>query len=127
MAFSCSTLQHPREKLPKPVAGVLDSGPEVNFQCGPFFITRQDFESRLNILTFHFWKIQIFCTFVKNNIDMVINKGFVHGDLKFFSHFLEKIFLNKEPTDLMGMFKKVCFNFPFEFLIMFDLFTKNAC
>ena len=127
MDFSSSALQHPRERLPQPAVSVLDGGPEVNFQCGRFFITRQDFESHLNILTFHFWKIQIFSTFVKNNIDTVIERGFIHGDLKVFAHFLENVFLEKVPADPKGMFKKVCFNFPFEFLIMFDLFREHAC
>ena len=127
MAFNSSTLQHPREKLPQPAVSILDTSPEANFQCGPFFITRQDFESRLNIITFHFWKIQIFSTFVKNNIDAVIDKGFVYGDLKVFAHFLENVSLEKVPSDPKGMFKKVCFNFPFEFLIMFDVFREHRC
>ena len=92
-----------------------------------FFITRQDFESRLNILTFHFWKIQIFSTFVKNNVYTAIDKGFVSRDIKVFANFSENIFLNKVPVDPNGMLKKVCFNFPFEFLIMFDLFREYAC
>ena len=127
MAFNSSTLQYPREKLPQPAVSVLYTSPEVNFQYVRFFITRKDFESRLNILTFYFWKIQIFSTFVKNNIDVVIDKDFVYGDLKVFFHFLENVSLNKVPIDPKGMFKKVCFNFPFEFLIMFDLFREHAC
>ena len=122
MEFNSSTLQHPRERLPQPAVSVLDSKPEVNFQCGRFLITRQDFESRLNILTFHFWKIQIFSTFVKNNVCTVIDKGFVCGDINVFANFLENIFLSKVPVDPKGMFKRVCFNFLFEFLIIFDLF-----
>ena len=127
MAFNSSTLQHPREKLPQPAVSILDTSPEANFQCGRFFINRQDFASRLNIITFHFWKIQIFSTFVKNNIDAVIDKGFVYGDLKVFAHFLENVSLEKVPSDPKGMFKKVCFNFPFEFLIMFDVFREHRC
>ena len=127
MAFNSSTLQHSREKLPQSAVSVLDTSAEVNFQCGCFLITKKNFESRLNILTFHLWKIQFFSTFIKNNIDVVIDKGFLYGDLKVFSHFLENVFLNKVPIDPKGMFKKVCFNFPFEFLIMFDLFREHAC
>ena len=127
MAFNSSTLQHPREKLSQPAVSILDTSPELNFQCGRLFITRQDFESHLNIITFHFWKIQIFSTFVKNNIDVVIDKGFVYGDLKVFAHFLENVFLEKVPSNPKGMFKKVCVNFPFEFLIMFDVFREHAC
>lgn len=127
MAFSRSSLQHPREKLPQPAVSILDTSPEVNFQCGRFFVTGQDFESRINFITFHYWKIEIFSGFVKNNIDVVINKSFVYGYLKVFSHILEKAFLNMVCTDPKGMFKKICFNFPFEFLIMFDLFRQHAC
>ena len=63
MAFNSNTPQHPRERLPQPVVSVLDNSPKVNFQCGRSFVTRQDFESRLNVLTFHFWTIQNFSTF----------------------------------------------------------------
>ena len=77
MAFNSSVVQHLREKLPQPASSVLDTSPEGNFQCGCFFVTRQDFESRLNVLTFHFWTIQKFSTFVKNIINVVIDKGFV--------------------------------------------------
>ena len=95
MAFNSSTLQHPREKLPQPAISILDTSPEVNFQCGRFFITRKDFESRLNIVTFHLWKIQIFTTFVKNNINVVVGKDFIYGDLKVFDNFSENAFLEK--------------------------------
>lgn len=84
MAFNGRTLQHPREKLPQSAVSVLDSESDVNDQCGRFFITRQDLESRLNNLRFHFWKIEIFCKFVKNNFDTVIEKGFVYGDVHVF-------------------------------------------
>lgn len=57
---------------------------------------------------------------------MVTNKGFVCGDLRVYSQFLVT-FLNKDLTDPKGMFRKVCFQFPLEFLIMFDLFRENAC
>ena len=87
MAFNSSTLQHPRERLPQPAVSVLDTSPEVNFQCSCFFVPRQDLGSRLSVLTFHFWTIQDFSTFVKNNINVVIDRGFFHGDLKVFAHF----------------------------------------
>ena len=87
MAFYISSLQHPRERLPLPAISVLDTKPEVNFQSGRFFITQIEFESRVNILTFHYWKIQIFCTFVRNNFEMLINRGFVCGDLRVYADF----------------------------------------
>lgn len=58
--------------------------------------------------------------FVQNNSEKVISKGFVHGDLRPFAEFLN-MFLTKEFTNPKGMFRKTCKQFPFEFLIMFDL------
>ena len=124
---SSNILQHPREKLPQPAISVLDTTPDVNFQYGRFFTTTQGFETRLNFITFHYWKIEIFCKFVKNNTDIVINKGFICGDVKVFSHLLEKCFVNGVCNDPKGIFKKVCLNFPFEFLLMLDLFRDHCC
>ena len=73
MEFNSSyNLQHPTEKLPQPAISVLDTTSDVNFQCGCFFITTQEFITRLNFITFQYWKIEIFCKFVKNNIGIVI-------------------------------------------------------
>ena len=114
MEFNSSyNLQHPREKLPQPTISVLDTTSDVNFQCGCFFITTQEFETRLTFFTFHYWKIEIFCKFLKSNIDIVINRGFICGDAKVFSQLLEKYFVNGVCNDPKGIFKKVCFNFPF--------------
>ena len=124
MAFNGSNLQHPGERLPLPAISVLDTKPEVNFQSGRFFIT--EIESRVNILTFHYWKIQVFCTFVRNNFEMLINRGFVCGDLRVYADFL-RAFLQKDMLDPKGMFKKDCSQFPLEFLLMFDLFRDHAC
>ena len=126
MAFNISSLQHPRERLPLPAISVLDTKPEVNFQSGRFFITQIEFESRVNILTFHYWKIQIFCTFVRNNFEMLINRDFVCGDLRVYAHFF-CVFLEKDLSDPKGIFKKVCSQFPLEFLLMFDLFRDHVC
>ena len=87
MAFNGSSLQHPQERLPLPAISVLDIKSEVNFQSGQYFITEIEFESRVNILTFHYWKIQVFCTFVRNNFEMLINRGFVCGDLRVYADF----------------------------------------
>ena len=84
-----------------------------------------EFESRIQSIAFQFWKIQAFSFFVKINIDKIINKGFVRGDLRLFSEFLD-MFLTKEFSDPKGMFRKICKQFPFEFLIMFDL-SREKC
>lgn len=83
---------HPRDNLLQPAVSILYSLPEVNFQSGWFFISTKEFESRVNISTFQFWTIQIFAQFVKDNLDRVIDKGFVYGDLRVYWHFLDKIF-----------------------------------
>ena len=118
---------HPRQKLTQPAVSVLDTNPDVNFQCGRFFITWQDFDSCVKFTAFHLWKIKIFCKFVKNNIDTVINKGFICGDVNVFSNILEIAFIDMVPVDPKGNFKKVCCNFPLQFLIIFDLFREHAC
>ena len=46
------------------------------FNVVAFFMTSQEFKSRLNFISFHYWKIEIFCKFVKNNIGIVIKYGF---------------------------------------------------
>ena len=126
MAFNNSNLQHPRERLPLPAINVLDTKPEVNFQSGHFFIIQTEFESRVNILIFHHWKIQIFCTFVRNNFEMLVNMGFECGDLRVYTDFL-CAFLEKDLSDPKGMFKNACSQFPSEVLLMFDLFRAHAC
>ena len=126
MAFNGSSLQHPRERLRLPAISVLDTKSEVNFQSGRFFVTEIEFESIVNILTFHYWKIQVFCTFARSNFEMLINWGFVCGDLRVYGDFL-RAFLEKDMLDPKGMFEKVSSQFPLEFLLMFDLFRDHAC
>ena len=125
MNFISSNLMHPREKLPQLAVIVLDTNRDVNFQCGRFFITWQDVDSHVKFTAFRLWKIEIFYKFIKNNIDTVINKGFICEDVKVFSNILETAFIDMVPVDPKGNFKKVCSNFPFEFLIMFDLFREH--
>lgn len=47
-------------------------------------------------------------------------RHFVAGDLYMFAEFLS-VFLTKEFVDPKGMFRKICRQHPFEFLLMFDL------
>ena len=63
MNIDSSGLKHPREKLPQPAVSVLDTTPEVNFQCGRFFITQQGFDSRVNFIVFRLWRVDIFHKF----------------------------------------------------------------
>ena len=125
MAPNSSSLTHPRDRLPQPATNVLDTKPEVNFQSGRFYIHETEFESRVQTICFQFCRIQTFSIFVKNNIGKIISKGFVHGDLKMYSEFLN-MFLSKEFSDPKGTFRKICKKFPFEFFIMFDLSTEKC-
>ena len=100
---------------------MLDTRPEVNFQCGRFFIYEDEFEFCVNSLCSQFLKIQAFAKFVRDNHKKIINQRIVCGDLTMVSDFLN-MFLTKEFVDPKGMFQKICRQHPFEFLIMFDFF-----
>ena len=100
---------------------------EFNFKSRRFFITTREFESRINIIALQFWTIQIFAQFVKNNFDIVNKNGFGSADLKVYSQFLDGNFLSGFSEKPKELFKNVCVNFPFEFLVMFDLFREHAC
>ena len=98
---------------------MLDTRPEVNFQCGRFFIFEDEFEFRISSLCSQFIKIQEFAKFLRDNHKKIINGHVVSGDLAMFSDFLS-MFLTREFLDPKGMFRKTCHQHPFEFLIMFD-------
>ena len=100
---------------------------EFNFKSRRFFITTREFESRINIIALQFWTIQIFAQFVRNNFDIVNKNGFGSADHKVYSQFLDGNFLSGFSEKPKELFKNVCVNFPFEFLVMFDLFREHAC
>ena len=56
---------------------------------------------------------------------MLINRGFVCGDLRVYADFLRAL-LEKDMLDPKETFKNVCSQFPLEFLLMFDLFRDHA-
>ena len=120
-----SNLTHPRERLRQPAINALDTKPEVNFQSGRFFMHEVDCESRMATINYQFWRIQAFSIFVRDNFKKVINRGFVYGDLVLLSDFLG-MFLSKKSSDPKGMFRKICRQFPFEFLLVFDL-SREKC
>ena len=94
---------HPTERLPQHAVPLLDTHPEVNFQCGRFFISEDEFEFRIISLCSQFMKIQTFAKFVRDNHKKIINGCVVSGDLAMFSDFLS-MFLTLEFVDLKGMF-----------------------
>ena len=94
--------------------------PDINIQHGRFFITVEESEARINTICFQMSKIQSFAKFVSDNYTKMRERHFVAGDLYMFAEFLS-VFLTKEFVDPKGMFRKICRQHPFEFLLMFDL------
>ena len=111
---------HTRERFPLLATKILQSKPEINLQNGRFFITVHEFEARVNEICFQLWKIQVFPKFLADNYSKKKERHFVSGDLHMFAEFMS-IFLTKEFVDPKGMFRKICRQQPFEFLLMFDL------
>ena len=64
---------HPRERLPQHSVPLLDTRPEVKFQCRRFFISDNEFEFRINSLCSQFIQIQAFAKFVRDNHKKIIN------------------------------------------------------
>ena len=111
-------LVHPRERLPHRPVPLLDTRPEVNFQRGRFVIYEDEFEFRVSSLCSPFLKIKAFAKFVRDNHKETINQSIIYGVLTTFFDFLN-MYLTKEFVDPKGMFRKICRQHPFEFLIMF--------
>ena len=99
-------LRHPKERLPSTAPQILESGPKINLEHSRFFINVEEFEAGINAICFQLWKIQSLWKFV--------------GDLCMFAEFLS-IFLTKEFVDPKSMFRKICRQYAFEFLLLFDL------
>ena len=55
---------HLQERLPAITPQILDSSPKVDLQISKFFISNEEFELRINVKCFQFWKIQVFAKFV---------------------------------------------------------------
>lgn len=109
MAFNSSGFRYPRERSALPAINILDTKPEVNFQSGRFFIQETEFESWVGTITFQFWKMQAFFSFVKDNYQTIISRGFIHGDLHIYSYLLHSL-LDKGIQNPKGVFRKVWFS-----------------
>ena len=46
-------LHHPRERLSMLGPKILEIDPKINVMCGRFFITKEEFEVRVNQTSFH--------------------------------------------------------------------------
>ena len=113
-------LRHPRERLLQLAPQTLQTEPKIDLQHGRFYISVEEFESRVSCICFQLCKIQAFAKFVTENYRKIKERHLVSGDLHMFVKFIS-IFLNKEFVDSNGMFRKICRQHPFEFLLMFDL------
>ena len=89
-------------------------------QHGRFFITNEEFEMKVNVICFQFWKIQSFAKFAYDNHRKIKDRHSIFGDLHMSADFLS-MFLTREFVDPKGMFSKICRRHPLEFLLMFDL------
>ena len=69
---------------------------------------------------FYLFKIQAFAKFAIDNFHKIKDRHLMCGDIEMFVESLD-IFLTKDFVDPKGMFRKVCRQYPFEFLILFDL------
>ena len=117
--------RHPKERLPSIALKILETEPKTYFQLGRFFITVDEFETRINIISFHLLKIQSFPRFANKNYMKIKERHFLSGDLYISPEFLAT-FLSKEAVKPKGMFRKICRQHPFQFLLMFDLCREQG-
>ena len=69
------------------------------------------------------WKIKEFEKFAVGNFRKIKERHLVHGDIQIFVEFLS-VSLEKEFVSPKSMFKKTCRQYPFEFLLIFDLYRE---
>ena len=112
--------RHHRERQPELALQILQTEPKIDLQHGRFFISVEEFESRVSCICFQLCKIQAFAKFETENYRKIKERRLVSRDVDMFLKFIS-IFLNKEFVDPKGMFRKICRQHPFEFLLMFDL------
>ena len=60
-------LCHPRERLPQPAPQILQTEPKIDLQHGRFYISVEEFESRVSCICFQLCKIQAFAKFETEN------------------------------------------------------------
>ena len=50
---------------------ILEIDRKINVMCGKFFITKEEFETRVNQIYFYLWKIQAFAKFAIDNFHKI--------------------------------------------------------
>ena len=87
-------LQHPKESPPSIALKIQETKPKIYFQLGICFIKVDEFERRINVISFQLLKIQSFPRFANKNYMKIKERHFISGDLYMFSEF-STIFLSK--------------------------------
>ena len=100
MAEYSSRLLHLHYRLPKIV-------PTVILEHDRFFITKEG-------------HIKEFTRFCIDRYEKVKQRNLIASDIHIFVNFLSQ-FLERDFVDPISLFKKVCSQFPFDFLLLFDL------
>ena len=114
-----NSLIHPQDRL-------LQIPPSINLQQGKFFISTEEFEGRLNAICSEIWEIRQFYKFAVDNFKKIEERHLICEDIKIFVDYIS-VCTKKEFADLKSMFKKTCRQFPFEFLLIFDLCREIPC
>lgn len=105
---------HWRNGLPQPALEIL------SFQSGRFFITKKEFNFRIKLFSDDPGDIKRFARFVIAKNYKLYEKNLVCADIKVFTEFL-RVFLKKEFVDPRDMFRRICYQYPFEFFLLRDL------
>ena len=108
-------LLHSRNRLPKIT-------PAINLEQGRFFISRKEFDLRVNTIVKDLQKIIDFALFVRLK-KKIVERDLIYGDRDIFSIFLFE-FTIREFIDRRNLFRKLCGQYSFEFLILFDLLRE---
>ena len=93
-------LLHPRDRLPQPAS-------YISLEIGRFFITRDEFEVKVNQIGHDLQKIMDFAVFVRANKHKLTDRSLICGDIKVFSDFLLQ-FVAKEFINPRDLFKRLC-------------------
>ena len=106
-------LLHLRDRLLQPAPHVTSEN------SGRFFITRDEFNFKVNQIGDALEKIQEFVLFCRINNQKLIDTNYVCGDIKIFCDFLFQ-FVIKELVGPRGLFKRLRSQMTLEFLILLD-------
>ena len=81
MAYN--TILHPRDRLPQ-------EAPIINLEQGCFFISREEYLTRIVAVSCDLERIKDFCKFTVKNYHKIIARSLIYGDIQVFSTIFEK-------------------------------------